>query len=201
MKPMETQAEPVADAPTTPGSDAYARARDAARATVAQELLTVADRRLREEGPAALSMRRLATAAGCSTMVFYSTFNDKQGLMHALAQREAERWLDAATLIADPDPSVWLDLVATALREASVDRPHHCALLFDPASGGGALARLHAAMLDAIDRVAPGARDDGVAEAVWSTWVGALAVRDHERFTRTQRGLARLWAAYVARLG
>ena len=83
--------------PSLPASgDAYRRARDQARLAVADGLLDLADQRLAEEGPGALSMRRLANAAGCSTMVFYTAFGTKAGLLAALADREAERWIDAA---------------------------------------------------------------------------------------------------------
>lgn len=184
-------------APTAQG-DAYRRARAQARATVSDGLLDLADERLAAEGPAALSMRRLANAAGCSTMVFYSAFGTKNGLLSALARREAERWIDAATTLADPDPIAWLDAVALALLGAAGTRPHHRALLFDPEVGGDAVAHLRSAVLDAIDRTVPGAVEDGVAEAVWAGWVGALADDDADRFAQVQRGLGRLWAGYVA---
>jgi AcrR family transcriptional regulator len=178
-------------------TDAYLRARRVARAVVSQGLLDLADARLGAEGPGALSMRRLANAAGCSTMVFYSAFGDKSGLLRALAEREAARWIDAAGTLADPDPAAWLEAVAAALRSEALARPHHRELLFDPAVGADALAALRAALLDALDRAAPGAAADGVAEAMWSGWVGALAAEDDARFATVQRGLVRLWAAYL----
>ena len=178
--------------------DAYQRARAQARTAVSDGLLDLADARLAEEGPAALSMRRLANAAGCSTLVFYSAVGTTNGLLAALARREAERWIDAATTLADPDPVAWLDAVATALRAAGAARPYHRGLLFDPEVGGDAVAGLRSAVLEAIDRTVPGALEDGVAEAVWAGWVGALADDDAERFAQVQRGLGRLWAGYVA---
>lgn len=178
--------------------DAYRRARAQARAAVSDGLLDLADARLAAEGPAALSMRRLANAAGCSTMVFYSAFGTKAGLLAALARREAERWIDAATTLADPDPLAWLDAVAAALLAAGGARPHHRALLFDAEVGAEAVTQLRAAVLDAIDRSVPGAVEDGVAEAIWAGWVGALADGDGERFGQVQRGLGRLWTGYVS---
>jgi AcrR family transcriptional regulator len=184
------------------GGDAYRRARLLARSAVSDGLLDLADARLAAEGPGALSMRRLANAAGCSTMVFYSAFGTKAGLLSALAAREAERWIDAATTLADPDPRAWLDAVAAALQEAARTRPHHRALLFDAEVGADSLARLRDALMEAIDHAVPDAAADGVAEALWSGWVGALAAGDAERFSGVQRGLARLWSGYVsARIG
>jgi AcrR family transcriptional regulator len=181
--------------------DAYRRARQVARTAVSDGLLDLADARLGVEGPAALSMRRLANAAGCSTMVFYSAFGTKAGLLRALAAREAQRWIDEATTLADPDPSAWLDAVAVALQAAAVARPHHRALLFDGEVGADAVAQLRAALIEAIDHAVPGAAADGVAEALWSGWVGALAEGDEERFVGVQRGLARLWAGYLTAQG
>lgn len=181
-----------------PAGDAYRRARLQARAAVADGLLDVADQRLAEEGPGALSMRRLANAAGCSTMVFYSAFGTKAGLLAALAEREADRWIDVAATLADPDPVAWLDAVASTLAAFASERPHHRALLFDPSVGGPAVTRVRDALLEAIDRAAPGARADGVAEAMWAGWMGALVEEGGERFAQAHRGLARLWAGYVA---
>ncbi len=177
---------------------AYQRARVQARATVSDGLLDLADARLASEGPAALSMRRLANAAGCSTMVFYSAFGTKAGLLRVLAWREADRWIDGATTLADPDPIAWFDAVAVALGGAATARPHHRALLFDADVGTEAVAHVRAAVLEAIDRAVPGSVADGVAEAVWAGWVGALAEADPERFSQVQRGLGRLWSGYVS---
>jgi AcrR family transcriptional regulator len=209
--PSDPLAAPASarEAPQPPGDDAaYQRARHLARAGLRAELVELADQRLQQEGPGALSMRRLANAAGCSTMVLYSTFGDKGGLLAELARREAERWIDAVTMFADPDPVAWFDAAAAALWSAAGDRPHHRSLLFDPKHGVEAVAKLRSALLEAIDQSAPGALEDGVAEAVWSAWAGALAgyqaartdgpANDSSRFAEVQRGLAALWRAYVA---
>src|SRR5579862_2721138 len=42
---------------------------------------------LRDEGPAALRVRRVAAEAGCSTMAIYTWFGGKDGLVEAM-------WLD-----------------------------------------------------------------------------------------------------------
>jgi AcrR family transcriptional regulator len=133
--------------------------------------------------------------------VFYSAFGTKAGLLRALAMRESGRWIDAATTLADPDPSAWLDAVAEALQAAAMERPHHRALLFDAEVGADAVAQLRTALIEAIDVAVPGAAADGVADALWSGWVGALAEGDGDRFVGVQRGLARLWAGYLASRG
>jgi AcrR family transcriptional regulator len=51
------------------------------------DLLAAGLRVLRDEGPAALRVRRVAAAAGCSTMGVYTWFGGKDGLVEAM-------WLD-----------------------------------------------------------------------------------------------------------
>src|SRR3990172_8192377 len=116
-------------------SEAPAPYRDAKRAgrdAVADRLLELADARLAAEGPAGLSMRRLANAAGCSTMVFYTAFGTKAGLLEALAAREVERWIDGSLTHADPDPVAWLDATGRALLALAAERPHHRDLVLAP---------------------------------------------------------------------
>lgn len=55
--------------------------------TTREELLEAGFSLLRDEGPAALRVRRLADKANCSTMGVYTWFGDKDGLIEAL-------WLD-----------------------------------------------------------------------------------------------------------
>src|SRR5947207_9265011 len=52
-----------------------------------QAILDAALRLLRDEGPEAMRVRRVAAAAGCSTMGVYTHFGGKDGLTEAL-------WLD-----------------------------------------------------------------------------------------------------------
>ena len=74
---------------------AYARARQEGQLAVRRALLDAASRLLVEEGPQALSMRRVAAAAGCSTTVLYTLFGGKEGLADAL-YREGFARLTAA---------------------------------------------------------------------------------------------------------
>ncbi|MDF1523187.1 MAG: TetR family transcriptional regulator [Trueperaceae bacterium] len=177
-------------------ADAYAEAKQAARDAVAERLLDLTDARLAEEGPAGLSMRRLANAAGCSTMVFYTAFGTKGGLLDALAAREAARWADEALTLADPDPVAWLDATGRALLALGASRPHHRELVLGP----GAIETLADAVRAAVRRAwpdpAPGG--DEVAAAVWSAWRGALVVSDPGEAALVHGGVVRLWSAAVA---
>lgn len=177
----------------------YAAAKRLGRDAVVDGLLNLADQRLAAEGPEALSMRRLANAAGSSTMVFYSAFGTKAGLLEALADREVEGWLDQAAMLSDPDPDAWLRATGGALMALAADRPHQRDLVL---TIGTAEGRLRDALLTAIARVAKEAGlQDGeateLAEAVWAAWRSALHDPDRARSARVLNGVGLLWGAYL----
>ncbi|GAB2835270.1 TetR/AcrR family transcriptional regulator [Actinocorallia aurea] len=62
----------------------YLDARERGEAALRTGLIDLAAQLLTDEGPAALTMRRLATAAGCSTTVLYRVFGGKDGIADAL---------------------------------------------------------------------------------------------------------------------
>ena len=66
---------------------AYARARDRGSETLRRALLDTASRLLVKEGPQALTMRRVAAAAGCSTTVLYTVFGGKNGIAEGLTAK------------------------------------------------------------------------------------------------------------------
>src|SRR5512138_3570780 len=68
---------------TAPPPDRPPRRRTASD-DVEQALLEAAARLLTDEGPEALSVRRVAAEAGVSAMGVYSRFGGKQGLVEAL---------------------------------------------------------------------------------------------------------------------
>lgn len=178
----------------------YQDAKRAGRDAVAERLLELADARLASEGPGGLSMRRLANAAGCSTMVFYTAFGDKAGLIEALAAREVDRWIDAALTHADPDPVAWLDATGRALLALAAERPHHRDLVLAPPAVFGLGASVRAAVADVWAASAPGSTGADVAAAVWSAWRGALAASDEaDEAAQVHAGVLRLWSATLAR--
>ena len=59
-----------------------------------QRILEAASELLSEEGASALSVRRIATAAGCSTMGLYSRFGGKDGVVDELYVEGFERLID-----------------------------------------------------------------------------------------------------------
>src|ERR1700754_3281426 len=94
-------------------------------------LVDEAARLLTDHGPAGLSLRKLAAAAGVSTMPVYTLFGDKQGLLAAM-HREGFRRLGAALLAAPRSDDPLADVIALGLayREAALAGPHLYGLLF-----------------------------------------------------------------------
>jgi AcrR family transcriptional regulator len=97
-------------------------------------LLDEAGRLLSEEGPAALSLRRLATDAGTSTTAVYSLFGGKPALVRALYLEAFGRF--GARLNQVPksgDPLVDLQALGVAYRESALADPHMYAVMFGQA--------------------------------------------------------------------
>ena len=72
---MKTRKTPVVD---------FRQAQEDLRGSLRQGMLDAATRLLTEEGPAALTVRRVADAVNCSTTLLYSLFGGKAGLANEL---------------------------------------------------------------------------------------------------------------------
>jgi len=110
---------------TTPPEPLNPR-RDAQRAA----LLDAASRMLMHGGPEAISLRKLASEVGTSTMSIYTTFGGKDGLITALYEEAFER-LSATQHAAprDADPLVWLANLGRAYHEFALANPSYYALM------------------------------------------------------------------------
>ena len=96
-------------------------------------LVDEAGRILTEDGPAGLSLRRLAAQAGTSTMAVYTRFGDKDGLlaaMHAEGFRRLGSALREAAARHPDDPLAALAEMGLAYRRAALDSPHLYHLMF-----------------------------------------------------------------------
>ncbi len=94
-------------------------------------LLDTAGRLLAEEGPAALTMRRVAAEVGCSTTVLYTLFGGKDGLAAGLYREgfaRLRRRLDA--LPPGPDPVGRLLVLGAAYRASALADPHYYRVMF-----------------------------------------------------------------------
>ncbi|OBI23176.1 TetR/AcrR family transcriptional regulator [Mycobacterium sp. E2497] len=105
--------------------------------SVRDEMVHAAVGLLDEQGPDALQTRRVAGAAGTSTMAVYTHFGGMRGLIAEVAQ-EGLRQFDAALSVPRTDDPV-ADLFATAAayRRYAIERPHMYRLMFGSTSAHG----------------------------------------------------------------
>ncbi|MGW6704520.1 TetR/AcrR family transcriptional regulator [Streptomyces sp. NPDC054956] len=98
--------------------DLFTRTQARGQEAIRAALLDLAAQLLAAEGPAALTMRRIATAAGCSTTVLYRHFGAKDGIAEALYQEGFERLRHRLESVpAHDDPPVRLAALGRAYRE------------------------------------------------------------------------------------
>lgn len=129
---------------------------------VRRRLLEGAARILDEEGPSALSVRRLANEAGTSTMAVYTHFGAMGGVVDAVATEGFQRLIDhVATVAVSDDPAADLLAMAAAYRQNALENQHLYSVMFGAVSVRGRgghgpdLAVAHAAfrqLADAIER-------------------------------------------------
>ena len=101
-------------------------------ADLATRLVDEAGRLLSDEGAGALSLRRLATATGTSTMAVYTLFGDKQGLLAAMYREGFERLGAVMSAAVDgvAEPVAALGELGLAYRRAALANPHLYDLMF-----------------------------------------------------------------------
>jgi AcrR family transcriptional regulator len=95
-------------------------------------LLDAASAILAEEGPEALTVRRIAAGAGCSTMLVYSRLGGKQGIVEALYVEGFQR-LSAyirSTRVTN-DPLADLRRCGRQYRKFALENPTYYAVMFD----------------------------------------------------------------------
>lgn len=117
--------------------DVLARAQALGEEALRASLLDVAAALLAAEGPAALTMRRIAAESGCSTTVLYKHFGAKDAFADALYREGFARlqtMLDAVPR--GDDPFEYLVAVGRAYRENAVAEGHFYALMHGPGVPG-----------------------------------------------------------------
>jgi AcrR family transcriptional regulator len=100
--------------------------------SVADTLIRAASDILKTDGPAGLTVRRIAASAGVSTMNVYSRFGGKDGVVDQLYM-EGFRRLGAAIVAATHNDSVLDGIRAACLtyREFALDNPTLYSVMFD----------------------------------------------------------------------
>lgn len=121
----------------------------------AAHLVAVAADLLAEHGPAALTARRIADAAGTSTMAIYSRFGGT-GALHAALRADGFARLasltDAATTEVD-DPVTALAAASLAYLDFGVAQPHRYRFMFvEPAPGDEPGRTAFAALRSSIEK-------------------------------------------------
>ncbi|MBA2665981.1 MAG: TetR/AcrR family transcriptional regulator [Trueperaceae bacterium] len=155
-------------------SSPYDAARADGREALRRRLVHVASGVLERLGADGLSMRPLARAAGCSTMVFYTEFTNKEGVLDALSSEAATTLLERIETVADVDLAAHRRLVAHAYLDAAFAAPEHYRVLFGrPLRGAAGAARrdlvatVRARVVDALG----GEHPDAEAEIRFGLWV------------------------------
>ncbi len=100
--------------------------------TINERLIAAALQLLREEGPADLTVRRIANVAGTTTMCLYTGFGSRDGLLDAVYAQGFEQLRETMTqagLVADPAEAVLALL--HAYRAFALANPGLYGLLFE----------------------------------------------------------------------
>lgn len=92
---------------------------------------------LDEHGPDALQTRRVAAAAGTSTMAVYTHFGGMRGLIAEVAEEGLRQFDAALTVPQTDDPVADLFVVGAAYRRYAIERPHMYRLMFGSTSAHG----------------------------------------------------------------
>lgn len=107
------------------------------QSSVRDELLHAAVALLDEHGPDALQTRKVAAAAGTSTMAVYTHFGGMRALIAEVAE-EGLRQFDAALSVPQTaDPVADLLAIGAAYRRYAIERPHMYRLMFGSTSAQG----------------------------------------------------------------
>ncbi|OBH81700.1 TetR/AcrR family transcriptional regulator [Mycobacterium scrofulaceum] len=105
--------------------------------SVRDEMLRAAVDLLHEDGPDALQTRKVAGAAGTSTMALYTHFGGMRGLIAEVAE-EGLRQFDAALAVPETDdPVADLFVIGAAYRHYAIKHPHMYRLMFGSTSAHG----------------------------------------------------------------
>jgi len=99
-------------------------------------LLEQAVRTLSEDGPEALSLRKLAAQVNTSTTAVYSLFGGKPGLLNAVYDEAFARFgKRLGAVVPTGDPLADLAALGLAYRESALAEPHFYQVMFGPLGG------------------------------------------------------------------
>ncbi len=93
-------------------------------------LLDIASQVLEQEGPNALSMRRITEQAGCSTTVLYTLFGGKEGLADGLYLEGFRRLREALDNVKEKNALEQLKSLNRTYRRVALENPTYYAVMF-----------------------------------------------------------------------
>lgn len=174
-----------------------------AREALKRGLLDAAGRLLGEEGPGALSMRRISREVNCSTKMLYTLFGGKQELVEELWLEGFDRLCLAMEAVEHPgDPWAYVVALGRAYRENALSNPNHYAVMFGGAVPGFepseeglrrsemAFGVLVEAVVECVNAgVIPSSDPLAVASVLWSTVHGAVSLELAGRLKRDGPGV------------
>jgi AcrR family transcriptional regulator len=126
--------------------------RTAARVDLRREMIEVAAKILGDEGLAALSVRRVAAEVGASTMVVYTNFVDKDGLIDATVAEAFERFATALSSVQHEDPTEHLRAQGRSYRAFARRNPSWYRLLFSRSGDGREMPPASSRAFDTLSR-------------------------------------------------
>jgi AcrR family transcriptional regulator len=148
-------------------------------------LIDAAAKILADEGPAALSVRRVAQEVGASTMVVYTHLGDKDGMVDAVLEHAFSGFAAALTAVDERDPWVNLRKLGHAYRRFAKANPGPYKLMFGRPTPSPAMEatsrRSFEALTSAIGRVMaaldkPARAIEPAAMSVWAATHGIVSL-------------------------
>ncbi len=173
------------------------------RKTLRQGMLDAATRLLTEEGPAALTVRKVAEAVNCSTTLLYSLFGDKDGLSNALylegfARLKAE--FAASARLDKPCGLQRLNEIAQTYHRYAKNNPSYYMVMFGDAIAGfvpplesrNQAWESLAVMIDAFDEcmqagALPRTNPTAAARLLWAAMHGAVSLELKGYYLKSER--------------
>jgi AcrR family transcriptional regulator len=161
------------------------------------DLLDAASEMLAKGGPEALSVRKLATAVGTSTMAIYTAYEGKDGVIAALYEEAFARMAEFQEAVPRPDsPLEWLAGLGAAYRAFALKHPSYYALIMsetlpisefqtpgaEPLARGIARQRSYRSLFEAVeacqkDRLMPSTlTTEEITAVLWATVHGHVSL-------------------------
>ena len=133
-------------------SASRASTRAAARVDLRREMIEVAAEIIGNEGLDALSVRRVAAEVGASTMVVYTQFVDKDGLVDAAIAEAFERFATALSSVQHDDPFQHLRAQGRSYRAFALRNPSWYRLVFSRSGERSAMPPASSRAFDTLSR-------------------------------------------------